>query len=166
MGRLVSLVTVEEDPLLDANEWAINGRVRINVPFGEALTRVAALPAGSKRSLKDSYAIKRSLWPAFVLNLAALVCAAFYLTTCGTLHFCADIPAQEGHVYDVVLYFQQSTGMPAAIWFDRELESGGACPAFPTPADLQTGDFTECANGGAFEAGEAWGAAGGEWEER
>src|SRR6185312_11442726 len=34
-------------PLLDANGWAINGRARINVPFGTALTGVAALPAGA-----------------------------------------------------------------------------------------------------------------------
>ena len=29
-------------PLLDANGWAVNARARINVPFGAALTRVAA----------------------------------------------------------------------------------------------------------------------------
>jgi MFS family permease len=34
-------------PLLDANGWAVNTRARINIPFGGALTGVAALPPGS-----------------------------------------------------------------------------------------------------------------------
>ena len=33
-------------PILDANGWAINGRARINVAFGAAMTELAALPAG------------------------------------------------------------------------------------------------------------------------
>lgn len=42
-------------PILEGNGWAINGRVRISVPFGETLTRMAALPAGARRSLEDPY---------------------------------------------------------------------------------------------------------------
>ena len=45
-------------PLLEANGWAINGRVRINIPFGTALTELAKLPPGSNRSLTDPYADK------------------------------------------------------------------------------------------------------------
>ena len=45
-------------PLLEANGWAINGRVRINIPFGTALTQVAVLPPGARRSLVDPYADK------------------------------------------------------------------------------------------------------------
>jgi hypothetical protein len=45
-------------PILDANGWAINGRVQINIPFGTALTERATLPAGAHRSLKDPYAEK------------------------------------------------------------------------------------------------------------
>ena len=40
-------------PLLDANGWAVNTRARINIPFGGALTGVAALPPGASRSLTD-----------------------------------------------------------------------------------------------------------------
>ena len=40
-------------PLLEGNGWAVNGRVKINIPFGTALTDVAVLPAGSHRSLED-----------------------------------------------------------------------------------------------------------------
>ena len=42
-------------PILDANGWAINGRVKINIPFGTALTATATLPPGSRRSLEDPY---------------------------------------------------------------------------------------------------------------
>src|SRR5262245_21157128 len=72
-------------------------------------------------------------------------------TACGSLNFCADIPVEEGHVYDVVVYFNQAGGFPAAMWFDRELDTGGTCPPFPTPADLQTGDFADCAGGAGLE---------------
>ena len=42
-------------PLLEGNGWAVNGRVKINIPFGTALTDVAVLPTGAKRSLEDPY---------------------------------------------------------------------------------------------------------------
>jgi hypothetical protein len=73
-------------PLLDANGWAINGRVRINVPFGEALTGVAALPPGSARSFNDPYAVRKIPWPAIVVVLAILAWSAFCLNEAGLLH--------------------------------------------------------------------------------
>jgi len=62
-------------PILDANGWAINGRARINVAFGEALTEVAKLPRGATRSLDDPFADRRTPWRrwvalAIVLGLA------------------------------------------------------------------------------------------------
>jgi hypothetical protein len=42
-------------PVLDATGWAINGRVKINVLLGAALTHQARLPANARRSLKDPY---------------------------------------------------------------------------------------------------------------
>ena len=47
-------------PILDANGWAINGRVKINIPFGTALTARAILPDGSIRSLEDPYEDKEA----------------------------------------------------------------------------------------------------------
>jgi len=47
-------------PILDANGWAINGRVKINVAFGEALTDLARLPPGSHREPGDPYADRRA----------------------------------------------------------------------------------------------------------
>lgn len=61
-------------PILDANGWAINGRARINVPFGKALTNVAALPKGSERSFADPYAEKGKPWKTLIF-LAVLVAA-------------------------------------------------------------------------------------------
>jgi hypothetical protein len=63
-------------PLLDASGWAINGRARINVPFGGALTDVARLPRNAERSLKDPYAEKRSRWRLWLFVLVVLVLAA------------------------------------------------------------------------------------------
>ncbi len=58
-------------PILDANGWAVNGRVKVNIPLGASLTDTPTLPKGSERSLVDPYAPKRSIWPrlAFVLVL-------------------------------------------------------------------------------------------------
>jgi ABC-type uncharacterized transport system permease subunit len=47
-------------PILDANGWAVNGRVKINIPFGTALTDVAKLPSGSISSLEDPYEDKEA----------------------------------------------------------------------------------------------------------
>ncbi len=53
-------------PILDANGWAINGRVMINVPFGSALTSVATLPQGASRALTDPYAERKRPWGTYV----------------------------------------------------------------------------------------------------
>jgi len=60
-------------PILDANGWAINGRVRVNVPFGGALTKVAELPAGSGREVgADPYADKPTRWWLWALLLVLI----------------------------------------------------------------------------------------------
>ncbi|MFM8336292.1 MAG: hypothetical protein ACKODK_12080 [Opitutaceae bacterium] len=66
-------------PILEGNGWAVNGRVRINIPLGSALTDVAALPAGAVRSLDDPYEDReaasrrrRIVFWAIVLALAAM----------------------------------------------------------------------------------------------
>jgi len=71
-------------PLLDANGWAVNARARINVPFGAALTGVAALPPGSSRSLVDPYADKRRPWRLWLV-LAAFVLVILILWQEGIL---------------------------------------------------------------------------------
>ncbi len=70
-------------PILDANGWAVNGRVRINLPLGTALTDRAVLPAGARRSFEDPYADeaarrrKRLFWLVVVLAAAALGAARY-----------------------------------------------------------------------------------------
>ena len=59
-------------PILDANGWAINGRARVNVAFGAAMTELPRLPAGSKRSLDDPFADKRTPWRLYVFVIAVL----------------------------------------------------------------------------------------------
>ncbi len=54
-------------PILDANGWAVNAKARMNVPFGGALTGVAALPPGSTFSTADEYAEKPAIWPKLLL---------------------------------------------------------------------------------------------------
>ena len=60
-------------PILDANGWAINGRVKINLPFGTALTERAILPPGSQRSLYDPYAEKKTGRRTFIIILVIVL---------------------------------------------------------------------------------------------
>ena len=72
-------------PILDANGWAVNGRVKINIPLGAALTDTAKLPPGAERSLDDPYAIKRSPWPRIILVLVIIGLVLFGLYKAGYL---------------------------------------------------------------------------------
>ncbi len=65
-------------PILDANGWAVNTRARVNVPFGGALTGVAALPPGAERSFDDPYADKKSSWPLFLVLAAVVALGALW----------------------------------------------------------------------------------------
>ncbi len=71
-------------PILEANGWAVNGRVRINLPLGTALTDRATLPPGARRVLEDPYADegakrRRRIFWILVLAAAAALAAARYL---------------------------------------------------------------------------------------
>lgn len=58
-------------PILDANGWAVNTEAKINIPFGTALTHLAKLPEGARRSLVDPYASRqRYLWWLLALVIA------------------------------------------------------------------------------------------------
>ena len=63
-------------PILNANGWAVNARVKMNVPFGEALTAVASLPAHAERSLDDPFAEKTRPWGLAVFVLLVVAGAA------------------------------------------------------------------------------------------
>jgi len=68
-------------PILEGNGWAVNGRVKINIPFGTKLTDMAVLPAGSERSLEDPYEDKEAVRRRrlVVTLIVVLVAAAGYV---------------------------------------------------------------------------------------
>ncbi len=66
-------------PVLEANGWAINGRIKINIPLGNSLTILKSLPEGAQRSFDDPFEDKSAkrrrrailLWSSLVLVAAA-----------------------------------------------------------------------------------------------
>ena len=69
-------------PILDANGWAVNARVKINIPFGGSLTSLARMPEGAERALKDPYAEKPWHWRgtlAVLILLAGAAAAVWFL---------------------------------------------------------------------------------------
>ena len=60
-------------PILDAGGWAVNTRLRINIPFGTALTSLARLPEHAERSLSDPYAEKKRPWKLYTAIAIVLV---------------------------------------------------------------------------------------------
>ncbi len=63
-------------PLLDAGGWAVNGRARINVAFGGALTSVATLPPGAEHMKHDPYRDKGKPWKLYIFLLVLLALGA------------------------------------------------------------------------------------------
>ena len=47
-------------PLLEANGWAINGRIKINIPLGNSLTTLKTLPEGAQRQFDDPFEDKEA----------------------------------------------------------------------------------------------------------
>ena len=43
-------------PILDANGWAVNGRMKINIPFGASLSKTASLPPRARLQAGDPFA--------------------------------------------------------------------------------------------------------------
>jgi len=83
-------------PILDANGWAINGRARINVAFGAALTDLATLPPGSKRSLDDPYADKHRPWKVYLTLIVILLLGGSWYV--GRLDKYLPVPAKSTSV--------------------------------------------------------------------
>lgn len=61
-------------PVLDANGWAINAKLTINITFGNTLTHLASLPANAKLNLIDPFKKKKK--PGWVIALTALIVLA------------------------------------------------------------------------------------------
>ena len=111
-------------PILEGNGWAVNGRVKINIPFGRALTDMAVLPPGAKRSLEDPYEDKEAAGRkrnAITLGLLlGLAAAAIWVRWDQTKH---------GR------YFWQPAPAPvAAITTASPAAPASPVPAAPAPA--------------------------------
>ena len=79
-------------PILDANGWAINGRARITVPFGGALTSVARLPEGAERVLDDPYSDEGRPWWVYVLVVALLLGVAWAVAVAAGVELTLPLP--------------------------------------------------------------------------
>lgn len=66
-------------PILDASGWAINGRMKINLPLGNSLSQTAKVPLNAKRTMHDPYAQKHSKrwWGVAALLLVLLMLMAW-----------------------------------------------------------------------------------------
>jgi hypothetical protein len=73
-------------PVLDANGWAINARITINILFGRTLTHLAALPENSKLNVLDPFTKKKKpVIPIIIIILIVLAVAAYLLMHFGYL---------------------------------------------------------------------------------
>ena len=85
-------------PVLNANGWAVNSNVIVNIPFGRTLTSVAKYP---KIKLDDPYKPRRPWWVKLICWLVALLIIAFgvlFFTDnlkCIGLPFHKEKPAEE-----------------------------------------------------------------------
>jgi hypothetical protein len=59
-------------PLLDASGWAVNGRVKMNVPFGGSLTHEARAPFGAQTSFVVRYPEAPTMLPSLIAIAVAL----------------------------------------------------------------------------------------------
>jgi hypothetical protein len=66
-------------PILDANGWAINARVTINIPFGNTLTHLASLPSNAKLNLIDPFAKKRNPFLPYMIGFIIILIVAVFL---------------------------------------------------------------------------------------
>lgn len=72
-------------PILDANGWAVNGRVSINLPLGGSLTTLPKLPPGAIRLRHDPFAPRRSRWQQVLLLIAIVAGGGYGLFRAGYL---------------------------------------------------------------------------------
>jgi len=64
-------------PILEANGWAINGNVKINIPLGKAFTEMPQKPKGAKISRADPFRRKPFPWGKIVIAILLLAGITF-----------------------------------------------------------------------------------------
>ncbi len=73
-------------PILDANGWAVNGRVKVPVPLGRSLTPIAKLPPGTVPAMDDKFAEPPMIWPKLIAVLVAIGFLLSLLNHFGIIH--------------------------------------------------------------------------------
>ncbi len=73
-------------PILDANGWAVNGQVKMNVPFGASLTKVATIPSGSGSSFAVKYPEPPTALPKLIMTLIGIVFVVSLLNHFGVIN--------------------------------------------------------------------------------
>ncbi|MEZ5277590.1 MAG: hypothetical protein R3F07_14515 [Opitutaceae bacterium] len=63
-------------PILDANGWAINGRIKVNVSLATRLTDAKRLPPNASRQINDPYQ-RRRVWPAVAVGLIVIAAGGY-----------------------------------------------------------------------------------------
>jgi hypothetical protein len=114
-------------PILDANGWAINGRVRINIPFGTSLTAAAKLPPGSERTMEDPFAEKKTPWGLYVFILVLLAAAAAWIRWDAVKH-------DKKYFWDRLVPAATTDGHTGAGAAEKEVEKPADPPAPAAPA--------------------------------
>lgn len=74
-------------PILEANGWALNASLKINIPFGAYLTKQLSLPPSAHLSLVDPFSKKKKAPVATIAFFIALLLAAsafYFLKTRGS----------------------------------------------------------------------------------
>lgn len=82
-------------PILEANGWAINSRVKINVPFGTALTERAKLPPQASLARTDPYASEHPVRSRVILYAILLGLAGGLIWLAYVQHTWPFAPAAE-----------------------------------------------------------------------
>ena len=77
-------------PILDANGWAINGRVKMNVPFGGRLTDVATLPSGAQPSSAVKYPEPPTALPKLIFSIIVVCFILSLVNYCGVFYQLTD----------------------------------------------------------------------------
>jgi hypothetical protein len=73
-------------PVLDANGWAVNGRVKMNVPFGAKLTTVGQVPLNAQSSFAVKYPEPPTALPKFIVAAIGVVFVLSLLNHYGIVH--------------------------------------------------------------------------------
>jgi hypothetical protein len=77
-------------PILDANGWAINGRVKMNVPFGGRLTDVGTLPSGAQPSFAVKYPEPPTALPKMIFSIIVVCFILSLVNYCGVFYKLTD----------------------------------------------------------------------------